>query len=150
MAIETDLAGDNARSKPLDVDARGALQHIHRRVGTAMLFESSGGQLDRVAHLPSCASPWASRRWRPPPSTTLPQHWSRRGSSCVKWEPTATGIHHQATLRKAVADLGASLDEENEVKPAIRALVQREFAKGNDIPKVYFPQDSNAVPDDPA
>ena len=52
VAIDTDLAGDAARAKPLDVDAKGALRDIHRRVGTAMLFESSGGQVDRVAHLP--------------------------------------------------------------------------------------------------
>lgn len=25
---------------------------LHRRVGTAILFESSGGQVDKVAHLP--------------------------------------------------------------------------------------------------
>ena len=31
---------------------QGALRNIHRRVGTAVLFESSGGQVDKVAHLP--------------------------------------------------------------------------------------------------
>ena len=33
--------------------------------------------------------------------------------------------------------------------PDIRALVQRELAKGTEISKVYFPEDSNTVPDDP-
>ena len=58
-------------------------------------------------------------------------------------------IHHQATLSKAVADLRASLDDETEVKPAIRRLVEREFNRGTGIQKVYFPEDGNAVPDDP-
>ena len=58
-------------------------------------------------------------------------------------------IHHQATLRKAVADLRVSLDEETEVKPAIRRLVQQESDQGSRIRKVYFPEDSNAVGDDP-
>ena len=35
------------------------------------------------------------------------------------------------------------------MKPAIRALVQRELSKGSEIPKVYRPEDSNAAPDDP-
>ncbi len=52
VAIEADLAGPMAHAKALDVDAKGALRDIHRRVGTTILFESSGGQLDKVAHLP--------------------------------------------------------------------------------------------------
>ena len=52
VAIEADLAGPMAHARSLDVDAKGALRDIHRRVGTAILFESSGGQVDKVAHLP--------------------------------------------------------------------------------------------------
>ena len=149
VAIETDLAGDNARAKPLDVDARGALQHIHRRVGTAMLFESSGGQIDRVAHLPELRFALGEPEVETTTIDNAAAALEQAGFFIRKMGADGYRIHHQATLRKAVADLRASLDEETEVKPAIRALVQREFAKGNDIPKVYFPQDSNAVPDDP-
>lgn len=49
-AIDTDLAGAQAHSRALDADTKGPLRDIHRRVGTAILFESSGGQTDRVAH----------------------------------------------------------------------------------------------------
>ena len=48
-----------------------------------------------------------------------------------------------------MADLRASLDEENEVKPAIRRPVEREFNRGTGIQKVYFPEDGNTVSDDP-
>ena len=51
-AIDTDLAGAHAHSRALDADTKGPLRDIHRRVGTAILFESSGGQTDKVAHLP--------------------------------------------------------------------------------------------------
>ena len=51
-AIDTDIAGEQAHSKALDADTKGPLRDIHRRVGTAILFESSGGQTDKVAHLP--------------------------------------------------------------------------------------------------
>ena len=51
-AIVADIAGDMNHARALDVDTKGALRDIHRRVGTAILFESSGGQADKVANLP--------------------------------------------------------------------------------------------------
>ena len=149
MAIDTDLASDTARAKPLDADAKGALSNIHRRVGTAMLFESSGGQVDRVAHLPELRFALGEPEVETTTVDNAAAALEQAGFFIRKVGADGYRIHHQATLRKAVADLRASLNQETEVKPAIRALVQREFAKGNDIPKVYFPEDSNAVPDDP-
>ncbi len=149
VAIETDLAGENPRAKPLDTDQRGALREIHKRVGTAMLFESSGGQLDRVAHLPELRFALGEPEVETTTIDNAAAALEQVGFFIRKAGADGYRIHHQATLRKAVADLRASLDEEAEVKPAIRALVQREFAKGTEIPKVYFPEDSNAVPDDP-
>jgi hypothetical protein len=58
-------------------------------------------------------------------------------------------IHHQATLRKAVSDRRASLDEETEIKPAVRKLVEDEFAKGATVPVTYFPESGDAVRDSP-
>ena len=43
----------------------------------------------------------------------------------------------------------ASLDEETEIKPAIRKLVEGEFKPGATLPIVFFPQDSTAVQDSP-
>ena len=51
-AIDTDIAGDRSHARTLDADTKGALRDIHRRVGTAIFFESSGGQVDKLAHLP--------------------------------------------------------------------------------------------------
>ena len=149
VAIDTDLAGETARAKPLDADAKGALRNIHRRVGTAMLFESSGGQVNRVAHLPELRFALGEPEVETTTVDNAAAALEQAGFFIRKVGADGYRIHHQATLRKAVADLRASLNQETEVKPAIRTLVQREFAKGTDIPKVYFPEDSNAVPDDP-
>jgi hypothetical protein len=51
-AIDADIAGQQAHAKALDADTKGPLRDIHCRVGTTILFESSGGQTDKVAHLP--------------------------------------------------------------------------------------------------
>ena len=58
-------------------------------------------------------------------------------------------IHHQATLKKVVSDRRASLDEENEIKPAIRKLVQSEFERGAIVRVESFPEDSMAIQDSP-
>lgn len=58
-------------------------------------------------------------------------------------------IHHQATLKKVVADRRASLDEETEIKPAVRRLVEGEITRGASVPVVAFPVDSTAIADAP-
>ena len=50
-AIDADIAGAQAHARALDADTKGPLRDIHRRVATAILFESSG-QTEKVAHLP--------------------------------------------------------------------------------------------------
>ena len=148
-AIDTDLAGETARAKPLDADAKGALRDIHKRVGTAMLFESSGGMIDRVAHLPELRFALGEPEVETTTIDNAAAALAETGFFIRRAGTDGYRIHHQATLRKAVADLRASLDEETEVKPAIRRLVEREFNRGAGIQKVYFPEDSNAVTDDP-
>ena len=51
-AIDADLAGKQSHANALDADAKDELKYIHRKVGTAIFFESSGGQSDKTAHLP--------------------------------------------------------------------------------------------------
>ena len=148
-AIDVDLAGETARAKPLDADTRGALKDIHKRVGTAMLFESSGGMIDRVAHLPELRFALGEPEVETTTIDNAATALAETGFFIRKVGADGYRIHHQATLRKAVADLRASLDEETEVKPAIRRLVEREFNRGTGIQKVFFPEDSNAVSDDP-
>ena len=148
-AIDVDLAGETARSKPLDADAKGSLRDIHKRVGTAMLFESSGGMIDRVAHLPELRFALGEPDVETTTIDNAAAALAETGFFIRRAGADGYRIHHQATLRKAVADLRASLDEETEVKPAIRKLVEQQFSKGTGIQKVYFPGDSTAVPDDP-
>jgi len=58
-------------------------------------------------------------------------------------------ISHQATMKKVVSDRRASLDEEAEIKPAMRMLLQKEFERGAGVPIVLFPEDGTAVQDTP-
>jgi len=52
-------------------------------------------------------------------------------------------------MKKVVNDRRASLDEETEVKPALRKLVDEEFRRGASIAVVAFPNDGAEIPDTP-
>jgi hypothetical protein len=58
-------------------------------------------------------------------------------------------IGYQPTMKKVVSDRRASLDEETEVKPAMRKLVEDEFRRGASIPVIAFPADGAEIPDTP-
>jgi hypothetical protein len=148
-AIDTDIAGEQAHSKALDSDTKGPLRDIHRRVGTAILFESSGGQTDKVAHLPELRFALGE----PDLDTTSIDNaaFTLEGRSYFIRKTGADGfrIGYQPTMKKVVSDRRASLDEETEVKPAMRKFVEEEFRRGANIPVVAFPRDGAEIPDTP-
>ena len=148
-AIEADLAGPMAHANALDLDAEGSLRDIHRRVGTAILFESSGGQVDKVAHLPELRFALGEREID---TATIDNAASALEASSFFIRRVGMDgfrIHHQATLKKVVSDRRASLDEETEIKPAVCKFIEDEFKRGTTLPLVLFPRDSVAVQDSP-
>jgi hypothetical protein len=148
-AIETDIAGQHSHARALDADTSGPLRDIHRRVGAAILFESSGGQTEKVAHLPELRFAIGE----PEVETTSVDNAaygleskaffiSRVGTDGFK-------IYHKATIRKAVGDRRASLDQDTEVKPATRKLIEVEFRRGAAAPMLFFPADASEISDSP-
>jgi hypothetical protein len=118
-------------------------------VGTAILFESSGGQTDKVAHLPELRFALGE----PEVDTTSVDNaaFALEGKSYFIRKVGSDGfkISHQPTMRKVVSDRCASLDEESEIRPAMRELVEEEFRRGATIPVVPFPRDGADVLDTP-
>jgi hypothetical protein len=148
-AIETDIAGERSHARILDADTRGTLREIHRRVGATILFESSGGQVDRVAHLPELRFALGEPEID---TTSVDNAALALVNKAFFIQPVGSDgykVYHKAKIDKAVHDRRASLDEEQEVKPAIRNLVKEEFKRGASIPVEAFPADSTTVPDSP-
>ncbi|MGA2464000.1 MAG: DUF499 domain-containing protein [Thermodesulfobacteriota bacterium] len=148
-AIDADISGPQSHARALDADTKGALRDIHRRVAATILFESSGGQVEKLAHLPELRFALGE----PEVDTTSIDNAayaleskaffiSRIGSDGFK-------IYHKATIRKAVNDRRASLDEDAEIKPTMKSLVKKEFERGASIPLVPFPNDGSAIQDSP-
>lgn len=150
VAINADIASDTAHAGALDVDTVGPLRDIHRRVGAAIFFESSGGQVGKVAHLPELRFAIGE----PDIETTTVDNAAvaleGAGFFIRKVGTDGYRVHHQATLKKVVSDRRAALDEETEIRPAIRKLVREEFARGANLSVISFPDDGAAVPDTPA
>jgi len=148
-AIDTDIAGEQAHSKALDADTKGPLRDIHRRVGTAILFESSGGQTDKVAHLPELRFALGEPELDTTSIDNAAFVLEDRSYFLRKAGSDGFRIGYQPTMKKVVSDRRASLDEETEIKPALRNLVEDEFRLGASIPVVPFPRDGAEIPDTP-
>ena len=148
-AIETDIAGEQSHAKALDADTKGQLRDIHRRVGAAILFESSGGQVDKVAHLPELRFAIGEPEIDTTSVDTAAFALESKAFFVSRIGSDGFRLYHKATIRKAVSDRRASLDEENEVKPRMRSVVKGEFDRGATIPIIPFPADGAAIQDSP-
>jgi hypothetical protein len=148
-AIEADIAGEHSHAKALDADTKGPLRDIHRRVGTAILFESSGGQTEKVAHLPELRFALGEPELDTTSIDNAALALEEKSYFIRRAGTDGFRISHQPTLKKVVNDRRASLDEEKEIQPALRKCIEDEFRKNARLPLVFFPEDSSAIPDTP-
>jgi hypothetical protein len=148
-AIDADISGPQSHARALDVDTKGPLKDIHCRVATTILFESSGGQVEKLAHLPELRFALGE----PEVDTTSIDNaaYSLESKAFFISRVGSDGfrIYHKATIRKAVNDRRASLDEDEEIKPTMKTLVRKEFERGVSIPFVPFPKDGSFIQDSP-
>ncbi|MGA7500475.1 MAG: DUF499 domain-containing protein, partial [Isosphaeraceae bacterium] len=148
-AIDTDIAGERSHARTLDADTTGMLRDIHRRVGTTILFESSGGQVHKVAHLPELRFALGEPEVDTTSVDTAAVALEAKAFFIQRVGTDGFKVYHKAKIDKAVHDRRASLDEDDEIKPTIRTLVKDEIKRGASIPVEPFPADSSTVPDSP-
>jgi len=146
-AIDADISGEQSHARALDADTKGALRNIHRRVGTTILFESSGGQVDKVAHLPELRFALGEPGMDTTSVDNAAAALEARSYFIRKVGADGFRIGYQPTMKKVVSDRRASLDEQSEIKPAMRMIVRKEFERGAAVPLVFFPDDGTAVQD---
>lgn len=147
-AIEADLTNEHSHARALDTDSKGELKDIHRRVGAAILFESSGGQGDKTAHLPELRFALGEPGIETTSIDNAAVNLEAKGYYFRKVGPDGFRFGFKPTLKKVVNDRRASLDED-EVRKALQLLVRKEFERGATLPLVAFPSDGAAIPDTP-
>ena len=148
-AIDSDVAGTQAHARALDADTTGPLRDIHRRAGTTMLFESSGGQIDKVAHLPELRFALGEPAVDTTSIDTAARALEERAYFIRRVGTDGFRFGYRPTIKKVVNDRRAALDEDDEIRPAMRKLVKDDFDRGATIPRVYFPTDAAAIADTP-
>jgi hypothetical protein len=147
-AIDTDIAGERSHARALDADATGVLRDIHRRVGATILFESSGGQVNRVAHFPELRFALGEPDLDTTSVDTAATALEAKAFFVQRVGADGFKVFHKAKIDKAVHDRRASLDED-EIRQAMHAIVKEEIKRGASIPVEPFPADSSTVPDSP-
>lgn len=128
-AISADIAGESSHAKALDADTKGALRDIHRRVGAAILFESSGGQADKVSHLPELRFALGEPSIETTSIDNAAIALEKKGYFIRKAGTDGFRFGFQPTLKKVVADRKASLDEDEDILKPMRKVVLGEFQK---------------------
>ena len=133
-AIDTDIAGERSHARTLDADTTGVLRDIHRRVGTTILFESSGGQVHKVAHLPELRFALGEPEVDTTSVDTAAVALEAKAFFIQRVGTDGFKVYHKAKIDKAVHDRRASLDEDDEIKPTIRTLVRDEIKRARASP----------------
>lgn len=148
-AIDADISGMHSHARALDADSKGPLKDIHRRVATAILFESSGGQIDKIAHLPELRFAIGEPEVDTTSVDTAAFALESKAYFIRRVGSDGFQIRYQPTLKKVVSDRRASLDWDAEGKPEMDRLVQTEFKLAANVPLVLFPADSTDIQDSP-
>lgn len=147
-AIDSDIAGAHSRAQALDADTKGPLKDIHRRVGATILFESSGGQGDKAAHLPELRFALGEPEVDTASIDNAAFALEAKGFYTRKVGSDGFRFGFKPTLKKVVSDRRASLDDD-EVKKEARKLVKAQFERDANIPVQCFPEDASSIEDSP-
>lgn len=148
-ALDADIAGTHSHATALDADTQGSLLDIHRRVGAAIFFESTGGQVDKVAHLPELRFALGEPGIDTTSIDNAAMALEDKSYFIRKMGTDGYQIRYQPTVKKVVNDRRAALDWASDVKPTMRDLVKHEFEQGAKTAPVLFPEDSTSIPDAP-
>jgi Protein of unknown function (DUF499) len=149
-ALDSDIAGMHNKAAALDADVvKGPLKDIHRRVGAAILFESSGGQSDQLAHQPELRFALGEPEID---TTSIDNAATALESKSFYIRKAGTDGYRfglKPKLEKVVYDRRASLDDA-EIKKETEKLVEGQFRSGATLYLQHaFPKDSADVEDIP-
>ena len=147
-AVTTDIAGkEHAHALRLDKQATAEVRkaRLHRKVATAIFFESNGGQRRGEASLPEVRLAVAE------PDLDIgnvEQSLEALADTCyfLSAEKNRYRFSFQPNLNKLLADRRASVPT-NAIRDQVRAAIQRVFAAGTGVERIYFPERTNQVPD---
>jgi hypothetical protein len=150
-AVTTDIAGkDHAHALRLDSEGTAEIKkaRLHRKVATVVFFESNGGQQRVEATVPevrlAVGEPGLD-------IGNMEQCLEALGESCyfLTAERNRYRFSFQPNLNKLLADRRATVSSAS-IDERVRDELNKVFAKGAGLERVYFPERSNQIADRPA
>ena len=147
-AVTTDIVGNkHAHALRLDKEAMPEIKkaRLHRKVATTVFFESNGGQQQGEATLPEVRLAVAEPNLD---IGSIEQALDTLADTCyfLSTEKNRYRFSFQPNLNKLLADRRASVPA-NSIRDRVRAEIQKVFAAGSGVERIYFPERTNQVPD---
>ncbi len=150
-AVTTDICGKNdAHALRLDNESVDTIKkaRLHRKVATTIFFESNGGQAKGEATVPEIRLAVAEPELDIGNIETVLE---TLGTSCYYLTVGKNRYRFSLSpnLNKLLADRRASV-KPAEIDERVRAEIQKVFAAGSGVERVFFPEKSGQIPDRPA
>lgn len=150
-AVITDIVGKEAHAVRLDEEAVDTIKkaRLHRKVASAVFFESTGGQVQEGATLPEIRLALGE------PGLDLGNIETALDAlehNCYHFEPMGSNKYRfrvPPNLNKLLSDRRASI-QEFAINEIVRFEIQKMFATGPGVERVFFPEKSGQIPDRPA
>ncbi|MGC9965738.1 MAG: DUF499 domain-containing protein [Syntrophobacteraceae bacterium] len=148
--ITTDICGKkDSHSLRLDRDAVDAIRksRLHQKIATTILFESNGGQSRTEATVPEVRLAVGDPELDIGNIETALEGLSR---TCyyLSCERNSFRFSFTPNLNKLFADRQANV-QEPKVQELIKKEIQKVFANGTGMERIFFPEKSSQIPDRP-
>jgi hypothetical protein len=150
-AVTTDICGKKgSHAARLDAEAPDTIKNarLHRKIATAILFESNGGQAKGEATQPEIRLAVAEPGLDIGNVETALEALTE-ASYYLTVERNRYRFSLKENLNKRFADRRATI-QPAAVQERIREEIQKVFAAGSGVERVFFPEKTNQVPDRPA
>lgn len=149
-AVTTDICGKkDAFAVRLDKEATETIKkaRLHRKVATAIFFESNGGQARGEATIPEIRLAVAEPALEIGNIETVLETLT---DACyfLAVERNRYRISLSPNLNKLLADRRANINP-SKIAERVRTEVQKTFAVGAGVERIYFPEKSGQIPDRP-
>jgi len=148
-AMSSDIVGVEAHATRLDMRAPDTIKgaRLHRRVASAIFFESAGGQVRTESTEPEIRLAVGKQNLDLGNIETVLENLT---NTC--YFLTVDGNRYRfnfvPNLNKLLADRGASIRDEDLIQ-RMRDEIERVISKGPDIRQILFPERTNDIPNHP-
>ena len=153
-AVTTDICGKkDSNAVRLDEEAVETIKksRLHRKVATAIFFESNGGQSQTYATLPEIRMAVAAPDLDIANVETVLDDLVPPDGACYYLDGSKNRywFSPKPNLNKILADRRATI-QQPKIEEMVRAEIQKVFGTGTNPERVFFPQKSSQITDRPS